>query len=122
MAHFKDNNFFVIKGWMANRLGLKGTERIVYAIIYSFTQDGEPKYNRGHSYMAEAASASESSVKRALVSLQEKGLVRKKERDNDGITRCQYYVCIDDNGDGTFFTEEGSKCTGGRVQNEPSYK
>lgn len=118
MAHFKDGNWFTIKGWMGNRLGLKGIERDVYAIIFGITQDGESKFAYGHNYLAEAASASACSVKRALNSLQEKRLIIKLERDNDGVSRCNYYACINENGEGEYF-DEGSKCIEGRVQNEP---
>lgn len=116
MAHFKDGNWFTIKGWMGNKLGLKGIERDVYAVIFGITQDGESKFSFGHKYLAEAASASECSVKRALNSLQEKRLIIKLERENDGVSRCNYYACIKENGEGDYF-DEGSKCTEVRVQN-----
>lgn len=117
MAHFKENHGFTVKGWMSSRLGLKGTERIVYAIIYGFTFTNECEFYGGHQYLAEAASASVDTVKRALISLQEKGLIWKAERVNDGISRCRYSVYTDENGDGIFCPEGGCKMNGGRVQN-----
>jgi predicted transcriptional regulator len=118
MARFKDNHGFTIKGWMSSRLGLKGTERIVYAIIYGFTFNPENEFYAGHQYLAEAATTSVDTVKRALVSLQEKGLIWKADRVNDGVSRCRYSVYVDEKGDGIFCpNEEGAKCTGGRVQN-----
>lgn len=117
MAHFKDNHGFTVKGWMSSRLGLKGTERIVYAIIYGFTLTNECEFYGGHQYLAEAASASIDTIKRALTSLQEKGLIWKAERENDGISRCRYSVYTDENGDGIFCPEGGGKMNGGRVQN-----
>lgn len=118
MAHFKENHGFTVKGWMSSRLGLKGTERIVYAIIYGFTFNPENEYYAGHQYLAEAATTSVDTVKRALVSLQEKGLIWKADRVNDGVSRCRYSVYVDEKGDGIFCpNEEGAKCTEGRVQN-----
>lgn len=117
MAHFKENHGFTVKGWMSSRLGLKGTERIVYAIIYGFTFNSENEYYAGHQYLAEAASASVDTVKRALVSLQEKGLIWKAERENDGVSRCRYSVYTDENGDGIFCPDGVCKMNGGRVQN-----
>lgn len=117
MAKFKDNHGFTVKGWMSSRLGLKGSERIVYAIIYGFTLTNECEFYGGHQYLAEAASASVDTIKRALVSLQKKGLIWKAERENDGISRCRYSVYTDENGDGIFCPEGGCKMNGGRVQN-----
>ena len=118
MARFKENHGFTVKGWMSSRLGLKGTERIVYAIIYGYTCNPENEYFAGHQYLAEAATTSVDTVKRALVSLQEKGLIWKADRVNDGVSRCRYSVYVDEKGDGIFCpNEEGAKCTEGRVQN-----
>ena len=134
MASFKDTNSFIVYGWMGNQLGLKGTERIVYAIVYSFSQDGESDFYGGHRYMADAAAASVDTVKRALDNLIKKGLIGKAERENDGVSHCRYYAFIDDDGVGIFKDGakcvqegakcqqgEGAKCTGGRVQNAPTY-
>lgn len=37
----RNENFYTVLGWMLNVLELKGNELIVFAIIYSFSQDGE---------------------------------------------------------------------------------
>lgn len=37
----RDSNYVVIQGWMITRLGLKGNELMIYAVIYGFTQNGE---------------------------------------------------------------------------------
>lgn len=121
MAHFKDKNSFIIHGWMGNKLGLKGTERIVYAIVYQFSQDKDTEFFGGHKYLAEAAGASVDTVKRALISLELQGLIEKKERINDGVSRNRYTVFLDEEGQGTFGetvqNEQGANCVEGRGQN-----
>ena len=37
----QNDNYIVVFGWMCNELGLSGTELLVFALIYGFTQDGE---------------------------------------------------------------------------------
>lgn len=97
---FKDKNHYLIFGWMMNRLGLKGNKLIVYAIIYSFTQDGESKYYGGRKYMAEAAASSLPTIDRALQELEAEGYIHKEERDNDGVSHCHYSVFLNDDGEG----------------------
>lgn len=97
---FKDKNHYLIFGWMMNRLGLKGSKLIVYAIIYSFTQDGESKYYGGRKYMAEAAASSLPTIDRALQELEAEGYIHKEERDNDGVSHCHYSVFLNDDGEG----------------------
>lgn len=129
MANFKRNNHFTIFGWMTDKLGLKGTERVVYAIIYSFSQNIESEFYGGHKYMAEAATTTVATIKTALKSLEEKGLIRKAERENDGISRCRYAAFIDEDGTGRVNNlptinscpGEGKNLSGGRDKNLPSY-
>lgn len=111
MGHFKDNNSFLIHGWMGSKLGLDGTERVIYAIVYSFSQDENTEYFGGYQYLAEAAGVSIDTVKRALISLELKGLIEKKKFENDGKTRNRYSVFLDENAKGTFF--EGVQNAGG---------
>ena len=40
----KDENYYTIFGWMINRLHLEGNNLKIYALIYSFTQDGKTEY------------------------------------------------------------------------------
>ena len=40
----RNENFYTVLGWMLNVLELKGNELIVFAIIYSFSQDGESDF------------------------------------------------------------------------------
>lgn len=100
MSKFKNNNHFTIFGWMIHRLGLKDSKLIVYAIVYSFSQDGENEYYGGRKYMAEASARSLPTVDRMLVELEKDGLIKKMERQNDGVSHCRYSVFVNEDGEG----------------------
>ena len=38
MSQISDDNYFVVNGWMINKLNLSGTELMTFAIIYGFCQ------------------------------------------------------------------------------------
>ena len=40
----KDENYFVVHGWMRTKLNLKGNHLTIYALIYGFSQDGESEF------------------------------------------------------------------------------
>ena len=96
MTKFKNNNHYTIFGWMIHRLGLKDAKLIVYAIVYSFSQDGENEFYGGRKYMAEASAGSLPTDDRMLVELEKDGLIKKMERENDGVSHCRYSVFIDE--------------------------
>lgn len=47
----RDENFYTVLGWMLNVLKLKGNNLIVFAIIYSFSQDGESEFTGSLTYL-----------------------------------------------------------------------
>lgn len=47
----RNENFYTVLGWMLNVLELKGNELIVFAIIYSFSQDGESEFTGSLTFM-----------------------------------------------------------------------
>ena len=73
----KDENSVTIHGWMISRLGLSGTDLLVYAIIYGFSQDGESVFYGSRSYLTEWTKTSLSSVKRSLKTLLVMGLIEQ---------------------------------------------
>ena len=73
----KNENSFVIHGWMINRLGLSGTDLLIYAIIYGFSQDGESVFFGSRSYLTEWTGVSIASVRRSLRLLIERGLIEQ---------------------------------------------
>lgn len=73
----RDDNYFTVKGWMLNRLGLKGTQLLLYAVIYGFSQDGQSAFKGAVGYLAEFAGVTETSARSNLNALVEKGLIIK---------------------------------------------
>ncbi len=49
----KDENYFNIHAWMVNKLNLSGNELLVYAVIYSFTENGVGEYMGTQKYLME---------------------------------------------------------------------
>lgn len=78
----RDDHYFVVKGWMVNRLKLKGNERDIFALIYGFTwpqECGEPQWcTCSQTFFADATLTSKKTVARSLESLIERGLIIKE--------------------------------------------
>ena len=78
----KDENFYVVQGWMINKLGLKSTELQIFAMIYGFCQDGKSDFRGSLSYIQDWTGVSKPTVISTLNSLIEKGLITKTVFDN----------------------------------------
>lgn len=86
----KNENYIQICGWMINELNLKGTELLVYALIYGFSQDGKSVFNGSLNYISEWANCSRQGVINCLKSLLDKGLIEKQVIEENGVKRCEY--------------------------------
>ena len=123
MGRIKDNNYYQVSGWMVNQLGLSGRELHAYAIIYGFTQDEETEFNGSLKYIMEwLGTSSFHTVLRALNSLQEKGLITKRQTETNGVKNNFYRAVIPapsqknppaETAEGTAKTAEGH-CQNGR--------
>ncbi len=91
----KDENYFTVIGWMANKLGLTGTELLTYAIVYGFTQDGETEYKGSSKYLMETINCSKNTAINALNNLTEKGLIVKITENINGVVFNRYKVNTD---------------------------
>ena len=76
----QDGGFLVIQKWMLTDLKLKSTELMVYAIIYGFSQDSQGECWASLDYFLLWTGASRASVIRAINSLEEKGLIKRRKR------------------------------------------
>lgn len=90
MGAVRDNNYFVIHGWMINQLGLKGSELQLYAIIYGFTQADGQKFRGSLQYLADWTGIAKRNVIVRLQSLVEKGLLEKADTYTNGVKGCEY--------------------------------
>lgn len=80
----RDSNYVVIQGWMLTRLGLKGNELIIYAVIYGFTQNGETEFVGSMKYLADWTNSTIESVRKCIKSLIDKGYIIKA-LDGSGV-------------------------------------
>ena len=92
-AQIKDENYYQIQGWMINRLKLKGTALIVYAIIYGFSQDGENEYTGSLQYLcAFLGGVSKPTVIKALQELTKQGYIIRREETVNKVMFTRYKV------------------------------
>lgn len=90
MSKVKDENYIHIPGWAVTRLGLKGNELLVYAIIYGFSQDDETRFTGSLQYLADWTNSTKQSCIKCLKSLVEKGYITKNEKIVNGVKFCEY--------------------------------
>ncbi len=89
----KDEHYYVVHGWMRNRLNLKGNDLIVYALIYGFSQDGESEFKGSVDYIKDFTGASRNTIRLSLNRLEELGFITKNSRNKEsGQTNA--YTCI----------------------------
>ena len=86
----KDDNFFLVSGWMLNRLKLKGITLQVYSIIYGFSQDGESWFSGSLKYLSDFTNATTRTIISTLKDLTEKGYLVKRENLEEGVKFCSY--------------------------------
>lgn len=85
----KDNNYIVIQGWMVSRLHLTGNALMVYACIFGFSQGGE-WYTGTAGYLADWCDCQKKYMLKLLKKMTDEGLLRKRTRDQNGVTFCEY--------------------------------
>lgn len=89
----KDDNYYIIYGWMINKLKLKGTALQLYAVIYGFSHDGESECSGSLAYLAETTGCTKQTVLNGLNKLEMAGYILKRQtRDSDGGLRNHYCI------------------------------
>lgn len=94
MPKIKDENYYVIHGWMLNQLNLKGVQLQVYAIVYGFSQCEDVEFTGSLSYLCEFTGVSKPTIIKALNDLQEKGLIFKREEKINGVQFNRYSITL----------------------------
>jgi hypothetical protein len=90
-SKIRDESFFLVSGWMLNRLKLKGTALHIFAIIYGFSQDGEGSFTGSLQYLMDFTNTnSKHTVLKALRELVEQGYILKQESSINGVKFCTY--------------------------------
>ena len=91
MAKIRDDNFYTVLGWMLNQLQLKGNELIIFAIIYSFSQDGESEFSGSLTYLQTFANIkSLHTVIDILKNLTDNKLISRREYKQGRVPRVAY--------------------------------
>ena len=88
----KDENYINIQGWMVTKLGLKGNELLIYAIIYGFSQTEEQTFNGSLQYLADWTNSTKQGVTKNLKALVEKGYIVKEDNYINNVKFCEYYA------------------------------
>ena len=79
-----------IEGWMREELDLKGNELLVYALIHGFSQEAQGCFFGSLEYISRACGCSRGTAISTLKSLQERGLLHKRELIENNVKMCQY--------------------------------
>lgn len=85
-----DNGYINIQGWMINRLGLKGNELILFALIFGFSQDGQLEFYGSTRYIQKSIGISRGSVMALLHKLMEKGLIQCNSQSHYSVVQKLY--------------------------------
>lgn len=109
----KDSNYVVIQGWMVSRLHLTGNALMVYACIFGFSQVGE-WYTGTAGYLAEWCNCQKKYMLNLLKKMTDEGLLRKRTRDENGVTFCSYQAVTPEEG-----TEQQPKTPNQEYQSAP---
>lgn len=112
MKQNRDDNYFVVFGWM-RKLGLKGLQLELYAIIYGFSQDSAGAFYGTFSYLEELTGFNKRTIIYNLNEMIEKGLIVKEQEIISNIIRNKY-ICTprtggEENSRGVNFLHGGSE-------------
>lgn len=88
-----NKSYIHIGGWMLNELHLKGSELIIYATIFSFTNGTEDHcFHWSSEYLSERAWVSRRQTTNSLRNLENKWLIFRKEREINWVKFVDYYT------------------------------
>lgn len=86
----KKSGFIPLYTWMMEDYDLSLTDAAIYALIYSFSRDDQGCYFGSIRYIVDTCKVSESTAKRSLKALEEKGLLRKWRENVENVTVNRY--------------------------------
>ena len=82
---------FMIEEWMVRDYGLHGTELLLYALIHSFSRDGEGVFNGSLAYIAHWTGCSKPTNLKFLKKLLQKKLIQKQKIHHTSLNSDRYY-------------------------------
>lgn len=91
----RNYNFYTVFSWMTTVLKLSGNELAVFAIIYSFSQDGKSEFIGSLNYLRKFTNTSKQTVITLLDKLQERKYIFKRQYYDGAIPRNAYRANLD---------------------------
>jgi len=85
-----DWNYYIVFRWMRTALGLSGNELNAFALVYSYSQDGQGCYFGSLATTADMLGVTVQTAVTVLKKLQERGYVDKTESISNGVKTCSY--------------------------------
>ncbi len=92
MFEIDNAKYYTVFYWMIDKLGLKGGELSIFAIIYGFSQDQESEFFGSLSYLEAFTGLSRPTIVTVLSSLEKKELIIKNNFYKGKIKRNSYAV------------------------------
>lgn len=94
MSQISDGNYYVVSGWMINKLNLSNTELMVFAIIYGFCQHDKfnGSYHGSLQYLADFTGTTKQTIIKVLKSLAKKDYIEKSESYQNNVKFCAYKI------------------------------
>lgn len=89
---YNGNDYYTVFRWFKDELGLKKTERDIYAVIYGYSKNGQNTYNSTAKYLADITDTSRSTVMRVLNDLEKGGYIQKINNKINNQNRPEYRV------------------------------
>ena len=91
-------DYIVVKSWMVSELKLSGSDLLIFAIIYGFSQDERSAFYGSFNTISNTIGVSKRTVIRSIDGLEKKGFITKVDVKKDGISSNGYRVIIDNLG------------------------
>ena len=87
----KNENFYVVQGWMVNELNLSGNELMIYAVLYGFSQEQNSWFEGSLNYLSSCINCkSKTTVFTLLKEMVNKGLIEKQDYKVNNVQFCRY--------------------------------
>lgn len=87
---------YAIHDFMTEQLHLKGTELLLYALVYNFSQDGNGCFYGSNDYAAQKVGCTRVNVNEKLARLVEAGLLSRSNGHHNGRPTIDYVAIIPD--------------------------
>lgn len=90
----RNDNYYVVHGWMRNELNLSGIDLDIYAIIYGFSQDGETEFTGSIQYLCDFTGASKPTVINSIKRLVDAEYIIKRTETINNVAFNRYKIYL----------------------------